>query len=457
MELISGQFFRGYWKLPEEENFRLSGDLNFDHNNGGILKVMGSFGKQNERTGEEVHPIINGLTTEGKRVTLVNCKGYGNYRLPGIPTLELSAEIILIGKEYIEDQDDLLFDGVNFHFKYLDEWIEVSGFEKNLLDEESLSINYKQPSPIVLHHSNTEDIVVWFSYKGPTLGYFIKKNSISQKTLIEIDFKQQMSTEYIFRKIDILKNLISFGLSQTTYTTTINLFRKASDGKANHFDVLIPTNFFNDNGSNFVNPSTMLFSFADIKINYRHIFSSWLNLCEKLNPVFELYFQSIHNTYLGSENYFLNLMFAIETYHRRISDDSKFSLDEYAKITTSLNETIRTFGNKKYEEWLNGLLRYGNEASLRKRLRSILEKTHFKLSEKINDKEWFISKILDTRNFLVHYDTSLESKIIQPDEFFSYNLKLKVLLQLCLLQELGFEDSQIGEFIVRTPTFWNVD
>ncbi|MFN7602609.1 MAG: HEPN domain-containing protein, partial [Bacteroidota bacterium] len=117
--------------------------------------------------------------------------------------------------------------------------------------------------------------------------------------------------------------------------------------------------------------------------------------------------------------------------------------------------TIKNLNNKKYTEWLDGVLKYGNELSLRKRLDSILRKTHPRLLELIGDTEKFISKVLNTRNFLVHYDASLEKNVIKPDQFFSFNLKLKILLQICILQELGFNEKQIGEFVVRTPTFWN--
>lgn len=456
MEISEKQFFKGYWKLPEDDDYRVSGDLTFDPVNGGVLEVMGSFGGQNERTLEESHQIINGFTTDGQRLTLLNCTGFGNIVSPGIPILKLDVEIILIGKDHLKSPSDLLFEGAIFHFRGFDEWVGIDGFNREISESELSTISYRQPDPIKVFHSEKEDIFIWFSYSGPSLRFFSKERSIRQKTLFEFNFTEDKDFDYVLKRIISLKNFISFALSIPTFITKITLFKKTLSEKKKYFDVLIATNEFNQNQYS-VSPHNMLFSFSDIKNKHQKIFSSWFNLNEELNPVFELYFQSIHNVYLGQENYFLNLMFALETYHRRTCKDEKFSLDEYILISSSLKKAVKVLNNKRYEEWLNSLLIYGNEISFRKRLRNILDGTHAKLLEKIPDKEKFISKILDTRNFLVHYDSSLVSKIIKTDEFFPYNLKLKVLLQLCLLQKLGFEDSQIGEFIVRTPTFWNVE
>ncbi|MFO0332108.1 MAG: HEPN domain-containing protein [Bacteroidota bacterium] len=455
MKTNKRHIFKGYWKLPTDENYRISGELNFDPVQGGVLEIMGSFGSQDERTLEEKHKIINGFTPDGIRLTLLDCHGFGNTSIPGIPTQKIYIKTILVSNIYLEDINELFFEGASCHFLGLDEWVEIDGFNRGNEPQDLYKVVYVQPNEITLWNAADEEIFIWFRTKGPSIRFFSKIRSIKQTTLFGLKYEIQKDFAQILDRILMLKNFISFALSERTLTSEITLIKKDLKGKTRYFKVLSATNEYNFKGLDFSNSHTMLFCFRDVRENYVDIFKSWFRLYEKLRPVLELYFQSINNVYLGSENYFLNLMFAIETYHRRTNSESKFNQSDYDAISNALQSTIKNLNNKKYTEWLDGVLKYGNELSLRKRLDSILRKTHPRLLELIGDTEKFISKVLNTRNFLVHYDASLEKNVIKPDQFFSFNLKLKILLQICILQELGFNEKQIGEFVVRTPTFWN--
>lgn len=456
MKTSKKQIFKGYWKLPSDEKYNISGHLTFNPSTGGLLEVMGTFGNQDERTLEEYHPIIHGFTTNGMKLTLLGCHGIGSTNLPGISTLEVFVKTILIGSVHFEEVSDLVFHGANCHFLGLDEWVGIDGFNRQGTEEELSKISYQQPEKINLWNSDQEKIFLWFHRRGPKLQFFSKKRQIKQQILFGLEFYEDRNLEQILQRISMLRNFISFALADTTFITKITLISKQATNKAKFFQVLMPTNEFNINARSFSNHQNMLFSFSDIKENYTDIFKSWFDLYEKLRPVIELYFQSINNVYLGGENYFLNLMFALETYHRRTSSELKFDKTDYQTLSDALRHTVKELSNKKYADWLESALRYGNELSLRKRLTNILNTTHAELIVRIGDTERFISKILDTRNFLVHYDAPLESRAIKSNKFPSYNLKLKILLQICILKELGFNDKQVGEFIVRTTSFWNV-
>jgi hypothetical protein len=444
--------FKGYWKLPASENFTHYGELTCDPASGNKLNILGSFGNQNKQTGEEVHPIVHGLSIEGKMLTLLKCEGSGNSRLPGISNVKFNIEVVLIGEDHIDKIEDCLFDTVDVQFRYLDEWIGIHGFDKNIHSNESLIIKYDPPEPIKICSSNFEKLYVAFSYKGPNFGYFIKENSIKQDTFFEFEFSRPQNLDTIFTKIETIKNFIAFATSRLTFITRLTCTSGEIPSKSKTYTILKTDSHFNEN-KEFIAPSTMLFSFSDIKNHASETFSAWFNIYERLSPVLELYFQSIYNRHISNTGYFLNLAFALETYDRRCTTDTEFSTDDYSKLSLLLLDALNESQSSSFREWLVGKLRYGNEKTFRKRLTTILSNSSQILSSKIPDSKAFIKKVVDTRNYYVHFDSRLNP--IADSDFLQYNIRLKLLLQVCLLQELRFGNEAIEKYLKRTPTYWN--
>ena len=92
-------------------------------------------------------------------------------------------------------------------------------------------------------------------------------------------------------------------------------------------------------------------------------------------------------------------------------------------------------------------LKWSNEVSLRQRLRDILKSCPQALNKVIKNKKSFINKAIITRNYWTHFDPELEDQAAKNGELFKLTSRLRILLQLCLLKELGFSSDSLESLV----------
>ena len=114
---------------------------------------------------------------------------------------------------------------------------------------------------------------------------------------------------------------------------------------------------------------------------------------------------------------------------------------------TSFHELVKSLVENCPEnnrEWLNGRLIHGNEISLSKRLKRIIEpfKEYF---GSIKERKKMIRSIVDTRNYLTHYDESLEKNAADGTELWALCQKMEAMFQLHILNILGFSENEVSE------------
>ena len=101
------------------------------------------------------------------------------------------------------------------------------------------------------------------------------------------------------------------------------------------------------------------------------IINNWIKAYEQITPAFNLYFLvqmgAQHYQYL--EERFMALVQGLEAYHRRTSDEKQMDQEEFEELVNNLIDQCP----EEKREWLKGKLKYGNEVSLRHRLRKIVQ------------------------------------------------------------------------------------
>jgi len=111
-------------------------------------------------------------------------------------------------------------------------------------------------------------------------------------------------------------------------------------------------------------------------------------------------------------------------------------------IFQELTETLIKQCSEENQEWLSGRLRHGNELNLGRRIKSIIEP--FKeLIGTSKERSKLIRAIVDTRNYLTHYDNSLESEAVTGRDLWLLCLKMEAIFQLHILQVLGFTHAEV--------------
>jgi hypothetical protein len=178
------------------------------------------------------------------------------------------------------------------------------------------------------------------------------------------------------------------------------------------------------------------------------MFEAWFSKAELLRAVYTLFFGSMYFSDMYPRFHFLNLIQAIETFHRNIRKGQYLTETDFEPIRTALTSAIPEGVGSDLRAALTNKIRYGYEYSLRKRLGQLfaeLEPQTIKLIT--DDPATFAGKIVDTRNYFTHYTDELKKLAFEDDEVHYANYKLRVLLIILLLKEIGLSEAIIREAV----------
>ncbi len=340
---------------------------------------------------------------------------------------------------------------MRIHYSYLDEWVGISGFEIHKR-ENFVNIKYKLPSSLFYnigagHYNFVLKII--FGIHGLKYSFFQKEIFIVQKTYIEIEsYTSDHFWDYAKIKYNI-ENFLNLSIVRPVYPLSIIGTTKDKQNKEVFIEIYyrLP-----DSPKVFkpLIPYEMLFTFTDIKDKFDKFLENWFNVYNKLEPVYSLYSEILYNPYINIENRFLNIIQALETFHRRVYGGAYLSEEEYKPIYDALINAIPKHVDSNLRERLKAYLKYGREFSLRRRIKDIVKNYPF-ISKVIND--GFINKVVNTRNYYVHYDESLKESSTDRKDLYYITQKLKMLLDICLLGILGFSVEEIRLLILRNEKY----
>lgn len=152
----------------------------------------------------------------------------------------------------------------------------------------------------------------------------------------------------------------------------------------------------------------------------------------------------MHNPYINIQHKLLNIIQAIEAYHREIFRESELNLEEHNRKI----DKIIAFTPSEYNEWLRDKLRYSYEPSLRNRLKDIVLKFE-DIVGTYKESKSFIDQVVNLRNDLIHPDATRKVKLIEGVPLRVITKRIENLFEICLLSELGFSNDEIKKLIKK--------
>lgn len=445
----------GIWWLPNKPKKEVWGTLRFTHTKGATLELMGSFKDNIQDMNKMLEAdIILGVSSNRKEITLYKCFET-KYNLPLVST-ELSTSsfyvsMIFIGAHF-QKPEDIKFRNLSVHYSYLDEWVNISGFGISLpFEKKEIIIKYNPPEPIQATINKDYKIFINVRATPPPISFVQKEACIKQETYIKIEPSEEKSFEEYMNIVQHLRNFLSLGIMEpvqplaikgTTESNKIIIGKDITDYPS--VDIFYKLSELPDMSKRLM-PFDVLFTFRDISEQFESFLKNWFKKIELLEPIYNLYFGTLYNPRMYLENRFLSLVQAIESYHRRVIKNYELPEDRHKK---RIAEILNVVPNN-HKKWLKWQLKYSNESALRQRLSDILKQNSKVIDEFIDDKKLFIDKITDTRNYLTHYDLSLKEKSVAGEELYRLIERLKIIIEICLLKELGFDFENIKEVISR--------
>lgn len=412
-----------FWFKNDEKN-TFTGKI-IEENNDYILKtdILGNFNEQPEYDNIIIGKIDN------IPLTIYNC-----YLTTPYPKLNFIVDYIFENYNY---ETELLFNNVIIKFHNLEDWIGNETFDVEFKDNNKiLKSNYNEIS--FKQTSNSIKFLLGYTESWKHTSYcFTNKYSVKIEYYKEKDFKN------ILNDMTLIKKFLTFAMYTNTEIKSIKCKISETQGRSNYAHV--HSKYFNKKADKITNYDVLI-HFNDIK-DKSDIFEKWFEVYKKYKPLFDIYFTNF-STNSTLEYEFLSHTQALEAYMRKNERFKDYYMDfeEYETIKTELNDYVKhsTMSEAHKNSW-ESRIKYGNEVSLRKRLKDLIAYLNDYdiireiASEKPNK---FIEDVIDNRNYYTHYD---ENSDFEKDieKLITLNFKLKLLIELCILNELEFNDEFI--------------
>ena len=435
--------YKGSWWLPEKPSTIITGSLQFEANGRMTLELLGALTDAKQPRPQSV-PLILGKSTEGESITLYGCiQTNTSFGIEGVRTSTFYVVGVLIGA-YFQRPESIVFGSIAVTFPQLDNWIGASGAGVDFPDRQTLVIT-KKSSPLVTAALRDAKISIAFQFAE-----YIGNDAISVKYVPSITI--EMTNEIQLRKLlDLLyhlRNFFALAVCHPVYPESIDGFTEAQrvilpDGKSYRPPIKIVYHGVNWGVPHeSVNIRGMLFELGAVRGEFESLLKNWFDKTQLLEPVFDMYFGTMYNPGMYLQHKLLSLVQCVESYHRRALRNCELPPDQAEKRI----QDILKAAPDEYKEWLKNKLRYSNELTLRKRLQELVSAYSFL---EFDDGDQFIDDVINTRNYLTHYDEDLKELAANPEKLSRLAMRLSVLTEAILLTELGLLPDKVKSIMER--------
>ena len=396
----------GYWYLPDKVEDKSSGFLRFDHQDGPVLTLIHEGLLYPKIQHGEKYPIIVGITDRGP-VTLVQNLVTSQSISGMVGSITLVASIIIEGCHF-ETIDDITFSSVSVSYTYLVDWAHKPLSDAERADPwKSLVVD-----PIDIELDST-CLSFWQSRSRSTQTY---RSAVRREFTVSIEPYEPFSlAEYYVYFNYHLRNFITLATGRVNHPVSVRAQVSKDDPRPIRIYYRSREHF---EKSEDVFPHMMLFSMDDVRDDLAICLSNWIDKSGDYSTAHIQYFKTMYQGCLDVETKFLFL-------------------------AQALDRICKTQLGKKYRSYKEAL----------KTLCGALERDHEEVIERLlPNRENFLEQIKETRHNLSHADQQPDA-ISSGYEFWQYNQRMTILVQICFLRQMGLPTDTITQLMLRNREF----
>jgi len=363
---------------------------------------------------------------------------------------------------HLTDLDKEKFLEVSFSTKVLNNWVRSSGFDfKRMKGNKGFLVTYREEKGKLIKLTKSVSIKIskWAMMPLPDSGMGF--GQIETKERINFHIRAHKGkglplsevVSYV-RMINGFFTLASMSLSNpfNAYVAGDFGYRKGLRGKMvpsgaqmylagiRHDDKWFETQKYD-----------FLFSEEDMELPLKEHLKLWLSKYEVIRVPFALYESAAFGDDT-TENKFLEMCQAIETFHRNLRggtylEAGAFASDALAPLLSAIPASLP----HSLKMALRNRLKHGNEFSLRKRLADLLDEHSATLETRINLLPSLAGDIADARNYLTHRPNAAPPNRFNYLHF--YSTVLRSIFVLSTLTEIGFSQQRITSLAAKCEWF----
>jgi len=423
----------GKWWLPENSNNKVSGKLIIKPENFPNLQLNGQFTHE-----PDYIENILGFTANGKKITLRKClRASQENSIPGYTVESYQATLCIIGHHY-NDERNITFKKIYLSYEGFEEWMgyrlfrsERSGDDEN----RKIVIKGKLPDLIV---AKMDDCKIQISYTVNISSGNYVENVQKTSAWISIEFNDLIMIDDIWSYIQKISDFFTLGVGKRTNLIKLKASADYLIDYPGEVELYYPLYRYKEKKS--LHPFFMVFAYHDISSHFEQYIKNWFDFVNKFKPTYELFFSTFKNPFIHQVDEFLSLIQALESYHsRKYTDDYVMPIAQFRSLLDQVRNVISNYNTERTnKDYLLSRINFLNTKSLRRRLREIYSENVDLLDSFIDDRDYFIAKIVDTRNYYTHYSERLKDRIIDIKSLPMYSQKLKWIILIIMLSELEF-------------------
>jgi hypothetical protein len=444
--------FTGHWWLPGVEERKFPGTLRFEPGKGIFLKILGSL--SSSVSGKDYpgrnFPLLLGTTSREQFFTLRNsCNServFGWWGGAGESSYDV--EYAISGASF-PSNDSTRFRRLYVFYSGLARWIDKPTFSP----AEYLNL-MGRPTPLTLHADSSVQVVACrvctliFNY-GPTVQCQDSRTlAVVPWASVEFCFAQDTSLDSTMSVILAVRDFLAFAVAAPVHIQRVqtipvvhSLYRDPQDVRIYHKSFVGDTH-----QTEVVRP---LLVFGEIEDVIQGLIASWVAKREVLCPVMDLYLGLQYKPELSEYTRFLNVAQALEAFHRRMRCSNELPPEAHEARIRQVLESAP----EEHRDWLAQKLEYSNEVTFRKRLKTVFDEYKDILSRFAIDRRDFINQAYSVRNHLTHYDPRAGSEMPAVNRMHGLTDGLSLLLDLCLLSEIGLPRDRLARCVARSHPF----
>jgi hypothetical protein len=418
------QEYTGIWYLPDKQDDPVAGILHYNKKEKIILELIGSLSHKDNPIKiffddeSDYQPIIYGESSEGKKITLVNCnKGPQSYNLScRFPLTSFNCQYIIVGT-HLTDKDQKCFSRINVTLPIMSQFIYPSLIEKKICFENEKPIRCQINIPFEQKLLNEIDLNNHFKLLLKSgCAYNESPNrrdlKVNQFTYFEVEsigekctFQEFLEQAYLFIHFLSLASLNAQS-AEALYFYNHDDFQ-VSNGKKffNPIDCLTVDTYKDQ----YEEKTVLFFNYKRVENEFSDIIKKWYSFSKELAPIRSHLLSSIQRKPVFTSLDFLIIVQSLEGYHRRFVNVQK-----------------------------------RDRIPLKKRLEELIQ--IYSEIQKIKDIDLNMEQVVDSRDYFSHFfQRSEKTNIVDGLELFELTKKLRLLLICCVLDLVGFSKQKIDE------------
>lgn len=437
----------GRWYLPEAPHHVIAGSLRYTpahtelHLDDTFRPIRGTIKAGDD---PQTYPLVYGVTKNGEATTLLNAQrtGYSvNFQSGGLRQSErLITTVLLIGAHV---PADFAFPKISFRVPGLQIWQSRKAidetFERDKTNNSS-TLSYR------IHRAPKE--ITRLSAIGANLDWHIGLHwnadsfssvavTVSAWVTIRPDTPQSL-TWYLEQFIK-LATMLAFVAGVPMSPDCID----ASIDDSPH-QVYVMVALPDVSYCTHTNRHDFFLDRETMGVELEQVVARWFEVYDRVHMPSRLALSIFASQKMWLHVEFLSLMQALEGFHRGLFDGNYMDEIDYEAVKNVLEDAIPAELGADHKDALRSRIRYGNEISLRKRLDFLanlipapIRATIFGAARKV-PQQW-----IDTRNYYTHWDEGLRANVIDGQEMYYANIRMRHFLRVLYLNLIGIPEEAL--------------